>query len=295
MRKVFLLTVLLSMAAILFLTSLPSAYAKPRIAVVDFENKAGGWGGWRLGNQAADMLTTEIVKTDKYSVMEREKLDAVLKEQNLGQSGRVDPSTAAKIGKILGVDVIVTGAVTEFGKSEAGGGGWALNIKKDTYAGVIDARMIRVNTGEIIWADTAKGSSANVRVRVKGYGGGKGYDEKIASDVLRDAVKEMAKKIGDKASGIQPRAAAPKPSIFKVAKVEGDKVWLNAGKDEGISEGDSYSVYRKGEEIVDPDTGTVLGAEEERIGSLKVTKVKSKYAIAEIVEGSDFQTGDIVK
>jgi len=167
---------------------------KPRIAVISFENKAG-WGGYRLGDQAADMLVTQLVKTKAFRVMERDQLDAVLKEQNLGASGRVDTSTAAKMGKILGVKYIIIGAVTQFGKSEAGASGFAFRVRRDKYSGKVDVRMVDVETGEIVDVWEEESEAANVRVSVFGQGGGAGYDEKIAHEVLQDAINKIAKQI----------------------------------------------------------------------------------------------------
>src|SRR5690606_38311461 len=109
----------LALVALIFA---PLSFASPRIAVVDFENKTPH-GGWRTGQGAADMLTTELVRGSGFDVFERARLNSIMQEQNLGSSGRVDPSTAAQIGKIIGVDYIVTGAVTEYGQSSRGGGG----------------------------------------------------------------------------------------------------------------------------------------------------------------------------
>ena len=63
------------------------AQAKDRVAVMDFENKSQH-GGWRLGSGAADILATEIVKTGKFKVMERDKLTSVLKGTEPGRLGQ---------------------------------------------------------------------------------------------------------------------------------------------------------------------------------------------------------------
>ena len=76
---------------------------KVRIAVMNFENNST-WSYWgdNLGRAAADELVTQLFQTGSFSVIERAQLDALLAEQNLGASGRVDQSTAARIGQLLG-------------------------------------------------------------------------------------------------------------------------------------------------------------------------------------------------
>ena len=67
-----------------------------------------------------------------------------------------------------------------------------------------------------------------------------------------------------------------------------------SGSGAGINEGDEFDVYRKGEELIDPETGLSLGAEEEKVGTIRVTEVKDKYSIAEIIQGS-IQAKDYLK
>ncbi|MDO9508735.1 MAG: CsgG/HfaB family protein, partial [Thermovirgaceae bacterium] len=77
------------------------AFAKTRIAVIDFEDAAGSGAPARA---ITDMLVTELFKTNLFTIIERSKIDSLLFEQNMVISGAIDPSTAAKIGKLLGVE-----------------------------------------------------------------------------------------------------------------------------------------------------------------------------------------------
>ena len=63
----------------------------------------------------------------------------------------------------------------------------------------------------------------------------------------------------------------------------------------GITAGDSFVVYSKGEELVDPETGITLGSEEEKAGRITVASVKEKYSVATIDEGEGFKRGDIIR
>ena len=81
----------------------------------------------------------------------------------------------------------------------------------------------------------------------------------------------------------------------KIIKIDGSKVFINLGSRNGVNTGDSFTVYRMGEALIDPDTGEELGASETRIGSLKVTSVDEKYSICSVESGSGFKSGDVVK
>jgi len=108
---------------IVIFVPLVHSQGKLRVAVVDFENKSTWhWWGDRLGEAAADVFVTDLMESGKFTLIEREKVDAVLIEQDFGTTGRVTSQTAAKIGKMLGVDLILTGSVSQFSVGSTGGG-----------------------------------------------------------------------------------------------------------------------------------------------------------------------------
>ena len=151
---------------------------KKRIAVLEFEDKSGHQhGGWHdVGRGMSDSLVTALVKTNRFIVIEREQIDKIMAEQSFGMSGAVNPDTAAKIGRIIGVGVIVTGGVTEFGVKESkmgvgglgrvlpfGGGG---AIQTNTARVVLDVRFVDTSTGQILMAETALGEESSRGVDV---------------------------------------------------------------------------------------------------------------------------------
>ena len=65
------------------------------------------------GKTVANLLITRLVQKNLVTVIERAAIDKLMAEQTLGNSDRTDPLTAAKLGRILGVDAIVLGAITQ--------------------------------------------------------------------------------------------------------------------------------------------------------------------------------------
>src|SRR5271170_8514515 len=111
-------------AALFLVASVVSPFAadasvggKRRIAILPFEYGAvsSEVGTYDVGKGITSLLITKLVNDGTYSVVERQMLDSILKEQNLSVSDRADPSTACKIGKLLSVDAIIVGTVTQFG------------------------------------------------------------------------------------------------------------------------------------------------------------------------------------
>ncbi|MBW1790009.1 MAG: hypothetical protein JRK53_25905 [Deltaproteobacteria bacterium] len=291
----FRLGKILFTTAILLIFLSTAGWAKPRVAVMDFENKTQ-WRGWQLGQGAADILTTELVKIGKFDMFEREQLNTVIKEQNLGASGRVDPSTAARIGKIVGVSYIITGAVTEYGKSRGGGGGGGVHVGKTGYHSAVDIRMVDATSSRIVFADTASHSKSSMNIRVFGFGGGEQFNEKLATEAMREAIHEVALKIaGLNLQTTGGGGGATSTGGALVADVDGDVITLNKGANAGFSNGQTVTVKRKGKVIKDPATGKVLKVKYTTVGKLRLTVVEDAYSEGQVVSGSGFQVGDVVR
>lgn len=257
---------------------------KKRVAIVDFENKTT-YGQGRLGRAAADILSTELVKAKRFIVLERKELDKVLAEQKLGLSGIIDEKTAAKTGKVLGAQAVVTGAVSEFGEKLEKGGG-LIKKRKQIVECTVDVRVVDATTGQVVYADSGKGE---VELQTKHFLSTKsGYDETLAGKALRAAVTQVISHIIGQIETVQWRG--------RVAAIVGDRLYLNAGEKTGLALGTVLKVRGGGEKIIDPDTGIEIG---ETIGPEKGTVKTIEFcgkdcSVAQVIEGSGFHKGDFV-
>ncbi|HJX28827.1 MAG TPA: CsgG/HfaB family protein [Thermoanaerobaculia bacterium] len=189
----------LALAAALVLTATVAIAAdqstKPRMAVLEFKNKANNQWWYSGGAEAAqDVFVTELVKSGKFRVVEREQLAALMEEKNLTLSGDIDPATAVKIGKLLGVNYLLAGAVTEFGNTDVGGGGFGVSAGKRKFVAAMNARLIDTSTGEIVWADEASKEESSVKVSVFGVGGGVD-DDRMFDKVLKPVIQQLTASI----------------------------------------------------------------------------------------------------
>jgi curli biogenesis system outer membrane secretion channel CsgG len=165
--------------------------SKPRIAVLEFKNKADNQWWYSGGGEAAqDVFVTELVKSGKFRVVEREQLEALMREKNLTLSGDVDPSTAVRIGKLLGVNYLLAGAVTEYGNTNVGGGGFGVSAGKKKFVAAMNARLIDTSTGEIVWADEARAEESSVKGSVGGFGGGVD-DDRMFDKVMKPCIQQL--------------------------------------------------------------------------------------------------------
>jgi curli biogenesis system outer membrane secretion channel CsgG len=314
------------LAAVLAVPAHPQAAPprRPRIAIMDFDYatvhtySAAIFGSdVDVGKGIADLLVTDLVKDGTFSIIERKALDKIMAEQNFSNSDRADPTSAAKIGKLLGVDAILVGSITEFGnetkKTNLGGGGgnWhGYGIggfgHSNTKANVgIDARLVNVDTGEIIAVAEGVGQSARSSTSMLGGGGnwhgfGGGNADFGSSDFQNTIIGEATKIATDKLTA-DLVSNAPKVAVRTVtvegliAAVDGGQIVLNVGGRAGVKVGDTLEVVRVTKEIKDPTTGNVLRRLTTTVGVVKATDVDDVSAICTPVSGSGFQAGDRVK
>lgn len=125
-------------------------------------------------------------------------------------------------------------------------------------------------------------------------GSGGGVNDRRMDKVLLPCVEELSKKIISQE--LTTSATVVGRVAGKIAFVDGAKIFINLGSEHGLKEGDTLDVYKTGAVIKDPDTGEVLGAEEEKIGSIRVVAVKgAKYSECTVVRGTGFAVGNVVK
>jgi curli biogenesis system outer membrane secretion channel CsgG len=195
----------LTFAAAFTLCLTPFAFgAKPVLAVAEFKNETNvGWWNSEVARDLAGMLTNELASTEKFKLVERSKLDAVLDEQDLAESGRVNKSTGAKVGKLTGAQYIVLATVTAFDEQTSGGGaglsyrGIGIGGKKEEAYMAVDLRVVDATTGEIEFTRTVEARSTGYGVNLSAYRGGFGgslskFDRTPAGKAIRGMVMEIS-------------------------------------------------------------------------------------------------------
>jgi curli biogenesis system outer membrane secretion channel CsgG len=235
------------------------------------------------------MLETLLVQTNKFDVIERSRLDEVFSERGLSMAGVTDRYDG--ISGIEGVDYLIYGAITKLGESAkqtnflvAG-----LNKSDKKYEMAVDLRIVDVDTGKMVLADTVEISSASqgsfTVAGLQGFGGvgQSGQEGDPLSDVQRLAAVEIA--------GVITTTISP----IKVATVQSDgTIILNYG--ESVLRNEEFvKVFRPGEGFTDPDTGEVLGAEEIEVGILQVEDAVAKYSKAKLAMGNTPEVGDVAR
>lgn len=284
-------------------STLRAVEKSPLIAVLPFDDGSiqNRWWtryNWELGKGITDMLITELLAGKKFRIVEREMIDKVLKEQDFGAGGRVDASTAAKIGKILGVKYIVIGRVTEFTIDTKGGVLGGIGLKVSTARVALDGRLVDTTTAEILTSVRGAGESkqAGLALSLKNLPfiafGAKDFQESILGKATQAAITDFSTKLTAAVFGGEDVEAAP--ITGKVAAISGNKVYLNVGATDGVTVGMVFTISRVVEEVKDPDTGAVIDLITEEVCEITIAEVKDSSCNGTITAGLGMpQKGDL--
>jgi curli biogenesis system outer membrane secretion channel CsgG len=304
--------------ALLLVADAASAQQKKRVAILSFDDAAVEASAAKalgtsedVGGFLADVVVKELLKGSTYTVIERRAIDQVLKEQNFSNSNRVDPKTAAAIGRLLGVDAIIMGSVTQFGVEESavalGSGplgrvtrgvlGTGKRINSKATVG-LTARMVDTRTGEILTAASGSGESSKASVAASGSATGnidlssRSFEETMLGEAVNRAAQQVAASLNEFGSKL---TTAPVDYSGQVADVSGKTLIVNVGKLKGVQVGDTIEISRAGRQILDPQTKKVLRTIVDKVGTANVTEVDDASATAILTGTAAVQVGDQAK
>jgi curli biogenesis system outer membrane secretion channel CsgG len=271
-----------------------------------------------IGKGISDMLVDKLTNDGTYRIIERNAIQKVLTEQNFSNSDRVDAGSAAKIGKILGVDAIITGDITQFGRDDknmnlgGAGGGWTgyalgkVGNTKSKAVVAITARLIDANTGEVLASTTSKGESKRSGGFLDGgggnwhSGGGGGasmgssnFAETIIGEATTSAVQQLASGLETAQSKFGEAPAIAVEGM--IADVAGSEIIINVGTSAGVKVGQKLMVMHPVRTVKDPATGKVLRSVENNVGQLTVTSADATSATGTFAGSAVAKVGDTVK
>ena len=312
---------------VLFFAIICAHAQKKRVAVMDFDygtvrtTVAQLFGKDQdVGRGVADMLVDRLVNDGTYSVIERKAVDKVVAEQNFSNSNRADSSSAAKLARILGVDAIIIGSITQFGNETAktsttagaigavtgrfGLGG--VQKSKSTAVVQITARLIDTTTAEILASCQGKGESSRGGVGLLGAGGsvygpaaGANIDMKstgFQNTILGEATN---KAVTDAASQLEAKAGRLPVAVMDISGLVADvsdlsAIVINVGSRQGVKVGAILYVKRSGRVVHDPDSGKVIRRIDLPVGTLTITEVDEVSAVGKFAGTGKPQIKDIV-
>jgi len=231
-----------------------------------------------------ELLTTALYQTHRFEIIERKRLGQVLGEQRLGTSGIISEQTAAETGKVQGVDYLIYGAVNEWTPEKGGRSFGGIVGKKDAEV-TMSFTVADPVSGSVLYQITERGKAGSWAIGAFGAN----VEKKSPTGYAVEACVNKA--VYALAHWLEER-----PWRGSVVKIDRDQVFINAGRDHGMTMGMKLIALSKGDELIDPETGLSLGSNLQAIGTLMITAVSEKFSTATIFEGCEgLRPGDRVE
>lgn len=268
---------------LLFLATLAEPYAqeqrtiKRKVAIARFSNETQYAKGLfydrendPMRKQAMDILSSKLASSEKFILLERDDLDAIIAEGG---------SAITKIG----ADYVIVGSITEFGRKTAGQQKLFSSTKTQTVEAGVSIRLVEVSTGLIIYSDEAKGYAETTAKQSMGLGGTAGFDATLSDKAISAALSQLVENIINK--------CMDKPWRSYILSADSDAFIIGGGKSQGLQIGDVFSVYKKGRKVINPQTGIQIELPGEKIGLVQIQSFHGETAEMEIsfclYEGED--------
>jgi len=273
---------------------------KRRIAVLDFENHSE-FGGEKLGSAVADQLISLLGRSDRYILVERSRIEKILQEQALGQTGTISEGTAPQVGKLLGVESLVLGKILE-ARQETGKGKidnekkkWSFALKATVGLVHISYKMVDATTGEILLADDVSTNEIKpgFGLKTKDFDLENmfDFDQTVLGTAVRKAVNKIAENIVENVAIID--------WIGKVIQCKADTViYFTPGRGAGVQLDQLFDIFKQidlknEQEISIADEFAINNQSNARV---KVTGfIGDKVARAKVIHGGRIKKGDVVK
>ncbi len=218
-----------------------------------------------LGKQVTDLLSKSLTESGAYLVFERPDISRLKDESNL---------TGTKLN-IVGVDALIVGSLTEFGRKTVGQTGFASSSKKQVAFAKVDLRVVDMSTGQVIFATSGAGESSTETASTFGFGSQAAYDGTLNDSAIRQAISEAVNRLSTEMS------TRPWQTFF--LSVDQGRFFVSGGKAQGLKPGMVFSVQTVGERIKSPQTGfeiTLPGRE------VALLRIDSNFGDSEATQGS---------
>lgn len=205
-----------------------------------------------LGKQATDMLSTGLVQSQKFLVFERPDLKIIKNEQ----AGLADRN-------LIGVDTLILGSITEFGRSTTGKSGFLSATKVQTARAKVEIRLVDVRTGYVFYTATGTGEASTESGEVAGFGSKASYDGTLNDRAINAAISDVLSTV---ISTLQNR-----PWHTDILKVDGSQLYLSGGSRQGLKVGDHLAVLQAGQTIRSAQTGFDITLPPKKVGEIEIT------------------------
>ena len=230
-----------------------------------------------MRKQALDILSAKLAASGKFILLERDGLEELIAE-------------AGEEMQKIGADYIILGSITKFGRKVEGDQRILSQTKTQTVEAGVSIRLVDVSSGLIIYSDEASGYAETTAKTTLGIGGKAGFDATLSDKAISAALSQLVENIINK--------CMDKPWRGYVLTVEDGSYVISGGKTQGITEGTTFALMKKGKMVTNPQTGIKIEMPGTKMGSLKVVTTMGDTPETEIsfctYEGKDIDVNNLM-
>lgn len=226
-----------------------------------------------IGKQAVDILSTKLVASDKFILLERQDMDKIEEELKLAGNEGLQK---------VGADYLIIGSVTEFGRKNVGDVNAFSRTKTQTVQAGVSIRLVDVSTGQIIYSEEAKGEAETTNQTVMGLGERTDYDATLSDKAISAAISKLVENI------INNCMEKPWKSYFLTYDENG--IIISGGASQGLKVGDVFQVVEKGKSVKNPQTGMMMELPGKVVGKVKIEysggdNSQNEFSMVSFIEG----------
>lgn len=277
MKKYFAHFISLAVFVMILGTSLVSEAAMKTVAVGNFIDGTHSRYGKMICEQLQSSIQNGLVQNKNYTVVERSNLDQIFRELGLQNSGVVNSSSAIEIGNLSGADYTLMGKVVEAEINPYNNLAYeGLKAKIAVSVQIVDNETGQVLSSDMVSDTDSSATKNNLKKFIKSDLV-PGHMSVNRDSLIYNAAEKVANKVLERMNKINPLVG-----MVVAVKPNEDTVTFNLGYEDGVKEGDIYTIYAEAEPIVHPVTGEILGVDEKYVGTVKVEEVRNNLSIAKI-------------
>jgi curli biogenesis system outer membrane secretion channel CsgG len=236
-----------------------------------------------LGKQVTDLMSKALTSSGAYLVFERPDIGRLQAESRL---------TDTRFN-LVGVDALIIGSLTEFGRKTVGATGFVSSSKRQVAFAKVDIRVVDVNTGLVFFATSGAGEASTETASTFGFGSQASYDGTLNDSAIRQAVSEAVSRLSVEMSG--------RPWQTAILKLDGAQIYLGGGRSQGITPGMDFSVHTQGEQVKSAQTGSVITLPGRKLATIRVDSLfgdndLNEGSVATVVSGSlsNYQANQLI-
>jgi len=218
-----------------------------------------------LGKQVTDLMSKALTESGAYLVFERPDINRVFAESQIA---------GTKLN-LIGVDALIIGSLTEFGRKVVGESGFLSSSKRQVAFAKVDIRLVDTSNGHVFFAASGSGEASTETASTFGFGSQAGYDGTLNDAAIRQAISDVVNRLNTELSN--------RPWETYILKSEDNLIYLSGGRSQGIRPGMIFTALTKGEKVKSPQTGAEISLPGRAVAEIRID---SLFGESELNEGS---------